>query len=235
MSSVEQTSTKGISLKFPPMTSVPSTDKNNVVETPLTTNTEHDQVQNTATPVMYIVPVSNIAVNQQQADITQITPEPLSATLTLQETLDKMISRMIQMENTTSQAQANVPVPNLQYFQLPNLSSKPAVLPEAETIPNSAHFEQDQICLHYRELLPEHVEDLDHQENFDLSSSQVVTELKGEKDRQQKISELFDQSLGPSSHQNKKRTTVKDNVSEDGNLQLHQEMIDTIIGQRQSI
>ena len=64
MSSVEQTSTKGISLKFPPMTSVPSTDKNNVVETPLTTNTEHDQAQNTATPVMYIVPVSNIAVNQ---------------------------------------------------------------------------------------------------------------------------------------------------------------------------
>ena len=47
------------------------------------------------------------------------------------------------MENTTSQVQANVPVPNLQYFQLPNLSSKPAVLPEAETIPNSAHFEQD--------------------------------------------------------------------------------------------
>ena len=129
-----------------------------------------------------------------------------------------------------SQMKANVPVPNLQYFQLPSLSSNLAVLPAAENIPNSVHFEQDQISLHPRELLPEHVGDLDHQENFDLSSCQVVTELKGEKDRQQKISELFNQSLGPSSHQNKKITTVKDNVSEDGNLQLHQEMIDTIIG-----
>ena len=37
-----------------------------------------------------------------------------------------------------------------------------------------------------------------------------------------------------SSHQSKKRTTVKDNVSEVGNLQLHEEIIDTIIGERQS-
>ena len=37
-----------------------------------------------------------------------------------------------------------------------------------------------------------------------------------------------------SSHQSKKRTTVEDNVSQDGNLQLHEEIIDTIIGERQS-
>ena len=63
MSSVKQTSTKGISLKFPPMTPVPSTDKNNLVENPLATITEHVQVQNTAAPIMYTVPVSNIPVN----------------------------------------------------------------------------------------------------------------------------------------------------------------------------
>ena len=45
---------------------------------------------------------------------------------------------------------------------------------------------------------------------------------------------IFDQSLMPSSHQSKKRTTVEDNVSEDGNLQFHEEIIDTIIGERQS-
>ena len=89
---------------------------------------------------MYTVPVSNIAVNQQQAEMTQIAPEPLSTTATLQETLDKTMSRMTQMENTISQMQANVSVPNLQYFQLPNFSSNPAVPPAAETIPNSVHF-----------------------------------------------------------------------------------------------
>ena len=175
MSSVEQTSTKGISLKFPSMTSVPSTDKNNLVETTLATITEHVQVKNTAAPIMYTVTVSNIAVTQQQAEISQIAPEPLSATPTLQETLNKMMSRMTQMENTMSQMQANVPVPKLQYFQLPTLSSNPAVPPEAETIPNSVHFEQDQISLHPWELLLEHVGDLDNQINFDPSSCQVVT------------------------------------------------------------
>ena len=103
------------------MTSVPSTDKNNLVETPLATTTEHVQVQNTAALIMNTVPVSNIAVNQQQAEITQIAPEPLSATPTLQEILDKMMSRMTQMENTMSQMQANVFVPNLQYFNSPIL------------------------------------------------------------------------------------------------------------------
>ena len=45
---------------------------------------------------------------------------------------------------------------------------------------------------------------------------------------------LFDQSLVSSSHQSKKRKTVENNVSEDGNLQLHEEIIiDTIIGERQ--
>ena len=127
MSSVKQTSTKGISLKFPPMTPVPSSDKNNLVENALATITEHVQVQNTAAPIMYTVPVSNIPVNQQQAEITQIPPEPLSATPTLQETLDKVMSRMTQMENTMSQMQANVSVLSLPYFELPNLSSNPAV------------------------------------------------------------------------------------------------------------
>ena len=94
---------------------------------------------------MYTVPGSNIALNQQQGEITKIVIEPFSATPTLQETLDKMMSRMTQMKNTLSQIQANVPVPNLQYFQLPNLSSNPAVPQVAETIPNSLHFEQDQI------------------------------------------------------------------------------------------
>ena len=82
MSSVEQTSTKRISLKFLHMTSVPSTDKNNLFEISLAMITEHVQVQNTAAPIMYTVPVSNKAVNQQQAEITQIAPEPLSATPT---------------------------------------------------------------------------------------------------------------------------------------------------------
>ena len=85
------------------MTSVPSTDNSGLNETPLATNTEHVPVQNTAVPIMYTVPVSNITVNQQQVEITQIAPEPLSATATLQETLDKMMSRMTQMENTFSQ------------------------------------------------------------------------------------------------------------------------------------
>ena len=120
------------------------------------------------------------------------------------------MSRMTQMENIMSQMLANVTVPNLHYFQPPNLSSSPAVPPAAETIPNSVHFEQDQISLHPWELLPEHVGELVNQENFDPSACHVVTELNGDKDRQQKIFELFDQSLVSSSHQGKKRTTVED-------------------------
>ena len=173
---------------------------------------------------MYRVLVFNIAVNQQQAEITQITPEPLSATPTLQKTHNKMMSKMIQMEHTMSKMQANVPVPNLQYFQLPNLPSNPVVPPEAEAIPNSVHFEQDQIPLHPRELLSEHVRDLDNQENFDPSSCQIVTELNWDSD-----------SLVSLSHQSKKRSPVEDNVLEGGNLQLHEKIIDTIIRKRQSI
>ena len=90
---------------------------------------------------------------------------------------------------------ANVPVPNFQYFQLPNLSSNPAVSSAAEKISNLAHLEQDQISLHPWELIPEHVEDLDNLKSFNLPSCQVVTELNEDSDRQQKISELFDQSL----------------------------------------
>ena len=126
MSSVEQTSTKGISLKFPLMASwVPSvkTDKSSLVKTPLPTITDHVQVQNTANPTIYTVPVSNIALNQQQTEITKIAHELLSATPPLQETLDKVMSRMTHMKNSFSQMQGNVPVPNFQYFQLPNLSS----------------------------------------------------------------------------------------------------------------
>ena len=36
------------------------------------------------------------------------------------------------------------------------------------------------------------------------------------------------------SHQSKKRTTVDDNVSKYGNLYLHEEIIDTVNGERQS-
>ena len=145
------------------MTSVPST--------PLVRITEPVQIQNTAAPIMYIVQVSNIAVNQQQAEITEITLELLSATPTLQETLNKMMSRITQIEN---------------------------------------------------------------RRKLDPSSCHIVTKLNGGRDRQQKISELFDESLMSSSYQSKKRTTVEDNVSKDGNLQLHEEIIDTIIGERQS-
>ena len=63
MSSVEQTSTKGISLKLLLMTSVPSTDKSNLAETSLATITEHVQVLNPAAPIMYTAPVSNMVVN----------------------------------------------------------------------------------------------------------------------------------------------------------------------------
>ena len=117
MSSVEQTSTKGISFTFPVMSSVPSTDKSNFVQNPLATITGHVQVHN---------PAPNIAVNQQQAEITQIAPKALSAIPMLHETLEKMMSKMTQIENIMSQMQVNVPVSNLQYFQLPNLSSRPS-------------------------------------------------------------------------------------------------------------
>ena len=84
---------------------MPSKDNGNLVETPLATVTEHVHVQNTAILIMYTVPVSNVARNQQQAEITQIAPESLfvSATPTLQETLDKMMSRITQMENIMCQ------------------------------------------------------------------------------------------------------------------------------------
>ena len=52
---------------------------------------------------MYTVPVCNIALNQQQAEIKKIVPERLSAAPTLQETLNKMMSKMAQMEITFSQ------------------------------------------------------------------------------------------------------------------------------------
>ena len=106
------------------MTSVPLADKSNLVENPLTTITEHVQVHYTGTPIMYTVPVFNVAVNHQQAEITQKAPEPFPVTPTLQETLCKMMSGMTQIKNILSQMQENVPVPNLQYFQLPNLSLK---------------------------------------------------------------------------------------------------------------
>ena len=94
MSSVEQTSTKGISLKFPLKTSlvVPSAkDKSNLVETSLAMITEHVQFQNTAVTIMYTVPVCNTTLNQLQAEITKRAPEPLSETPILQETLNKLM------------------------------------------------------------------------------------------------------------------------------------------------
>ena len=65
---------------------------------------------------MYTVLVSNMEVNKQQSEITQIALDPLSVTPTLQEALNKMIPRMIKTENTMSPMQANVPEPNLLYF-----------------------------------------------------------------------------------------------------------------------
>ena len=79
------------------MSSVSTTDNSNLVETLLATITEHAQVENTAAPIIDIVPVFNIAVNHQEAVITQIAPVLLSAALTLQETLDKIMSRMTQI------------------------------------------------------------------------------------------------------------------------------------------
>ena len=38
-----------------------------------------------------------------------------------------------------------------------------------------------------------------------------------------------------SSHQSNKRTTIENNVSEDGNLQLHEKIIHTIIVETQSM
>ena len=61
-----------------------------------------------------------------------------------------------------------------------------------------------------------------------------MTELNGDRYRQQKISEIFYQSLLSSLHQSKKRTAVEDNVSENGNLQLRKKITNTIIGERQS-
>ena len=55
-------------------------------------------------------------VSLQEAKITQIVPGPLFATPTLQEALDKMMSKITQMENTMAQMQANTPVLNLQYL-----------------------------------------------------------------------------------------------------------------------
>ena len=48
------------------------------------------------------------------------------------------------------------------------------------------------------------------------------------------ISEIVDQRLVSSSYKSRERTTVEDDVSEDGNLQLYEETIDTIIVKRQS-
>ena len=104
-----------------------ASDKSNLVETSLATITELVQVQNTAAPIMYTVPVSNIALNELKAEITKLAPESLSVTPALQETLDKMMPGMTKMEHTLFQMQANIPVPNFQYFQLPNLSSNPTV------------------------------------------------------------------------------------------------------------
>ena len=67
--------------------------------------------------------------------------------------------------------------------------------PVVETILNSVHFKLDRISLHLRHLLPEHVGDLDDHENFDPSPRQVVSQLNGDRGRQQKFSKLFDDSL----------------------------------------
>ena len=62
-----------------------------------------------------------------------------------------------------------------------------------------------------------------------------MTELNGDRVRQQKNSQLFLQSVVSSSHQRKKRATIENNVSEDGNLQLHEKIVHTIIRETQSM
>ena len=100
-----------------------------------------------------------------------------------------------------SKLQANVPVSNLQYFQLPK-SSNPVDPPAAETIQTLFIFNKTRFLY----IL----------ENYSLSNKFLVFFIKA-------------WSL---LHQGKKRTTVEDNVSEDGNIQLHEEIIDTIIEKR---
>lgn len=71
-----------------------------------------------------------------------------------------------------------------------------------------------------------------------------MTETTRDTDRQQNIFQLFDQNLVSSLHlskkislveyllfsQGKKKSNIKDNVSEDSNFQLHKQTFDTIIG-----
>ena len=72
----------------------------------------------------------------------------------------------MKIENNVFEMQAYVNVPNIQYLHLPNLLTNFDVWSTIETTQNFVCFEQDQISLHHRELLPKYVEDRCNQEDF---------------------------------------------------------------------
>lgn len=221
MNEVDQSKLK-LSQQFPPMsaTGVLKTSSNNFEETTLHVQPSSSSEQ-TLTGTEPVITVTNTA-----------------ETPALQETLTKLMSRVNQMETAFVQMQTSATalnaVPNLypQYFQIPQipqipgLNVNPTVFPSSvETEQNSVHFEQDQISLHPQDLLPEHVEERPHEDSE--SSSCQTAESSG--DRHQKISDLFsDKSESSSSSQKRKKK------SEEDDLQLHEEIIDNIIGERQT-
>ena len=91
-------------------------NKKNLGETFVVFTSELTQTQNKDVQKVFKVPVSNTPAIQQETEITQIVPETLFATPTLQEIFDKMISRMMKIENNVSKMQTYVTVPNLQYL-----------------------------------------------------------------------------------------------------------------------
>lgn len=94
-------------------------NKKNLGETFVVFTSELTQTQNKDVQKVFKVPVSNTPAIQQETEITQIVPETLFATPTLQEIFDKMISRMMKIENNVSKMQTYVTAPNLQYLHLP--------------------------------------------------------------------------------------------------------------------
>ena len=97
MSSVKQTSSEKNKV-----TSTSNMNKKSLGETFIVFISELTQTQNKDVQKIFEVPVSNTPAIQQEAEITQIVPETLFATATLQEILDKIISRMMKIENNVS-------------------------------------------------------------------------------------------------------------------------------------
>ena len=108
MSSVKQTSSEKNKFKLSPMTSTSNMNKKSLGETFIVFISELTQTQNKDVQKIFEVPVSNTPAIQQEAEITQIVPETLFATAKLQEILDKIISRMMKIENNVSKMQTYV-------------------------------------------------------------------------------------------------------------------------------